>query len=190
MAQYEFPLMDVEDYLELDQNSKHILYEYLDGELRMQAGGSLDHSIVIANLTALIKGPLKGGRCRIYNSDADLQLSETRYVHPDITVSCDSRDRGKGRILRYPHLVVEVLSPSTETTDRIKKLAYYQEHPTIQEYTMVDSQKLQIEIYHRQGEDWVLHIFRPGSEVKLESLSIHFPIEDVYEGTSLVYDEP
>ncbi|TMC58413.1 MAG: Uma2 family endonuclease [Chloroflexota bacterium] len=165
MAQYEFPLMDVEDYLELDQNSKHILYEYLDGELRMQAGGR-------------------------YNSDAHLQLSETRYVHPDITVSCDSRDRGKGRILRYPHLVVEVLSPSTETTDRIKKLAYYQEHPTIQEYTMVDSQKLQIEIYHRQGEDWVLHIFRPGSEVKLESLSIHFPIEDVYEGTSLVYDEP
>ena len=70
MAQYEFPLMDVEDYLELDQNSKHILYEYLDGELRMQAGGSLDHSIVIANLTALIKGPLKGGRCRVYNSDA------------------------------------------------------------------------------------------------------------------------
>ena len=103
--------MDVEDYLILDKNSKDACYEYLDGEVRMLAGGSPDHSIMIANLTAAVKGPLKGGQCRVYNSDVRLQLSETRYVHPDIVVSCDQRDRSQKEVIRYPRIVIEVLSP-------------------------------------------------------------------------------
>jgi hypothetical protein len=62
MAQRKYPVMSVEDYLILSRNSKDIRYEYLDGDVCMLAGGSPDHSIIIANLTASIKGPLKGGQ--------------------------------------------------------------------------------------------------------------------------------
>jgi len=51
MAQYNYPTIDVEDNLILDKNSKNARYEYLDGELRMPAGGSPYHSAIIANLT-------------------------------------------------------------------------------------------------------------------------------------------
>jgi hypothetical protein len=44
MAQHKYPTIDVEDYLILDKNSKNARYEYLDGELRMLAGGSPYHS--------------------------------------------------------------------------------------------------------------------------------------------------
>ena len=88
--------MSVEDYLILNKNSKDIRYEYLEGEIQMLAGGSPDHSIIIANLTATIKGPLKGSQCRVYNSDVQLKLSEKRYVFPDITIGCDERDRNRG----------------------------------------------------------------------------------------------
>ena len=74
MAQRKYFNVSVEDYLILSRNSKDARYEYLDGELRMLAGGSPDHSIIIANLTAIIKGPLKGGNCRVYNSDVQIQL--------------------------------------------------------------------------------------------------------------------
>src|SRR6266699_2803159 len=185
MAQRKFLIMSVEDYLILNSNSKDIRYEYLDGDVRMLAGGSPDHSIIIANLTSAIKGPLKGSQCRVYNSDVQLKLAERRYVYPDITISCDERDRNQKETIRYPRLVVEVLSPTTEATDRGKKAAYYRACPTIKEYVMVDSEEVFIEVHRREEEKWTIHTFEPGYTVTLESLGIQFPIEDAYEGTSL-----
>ncbi|QBD80533.1 Uma2 family endonuclease [Ktedonosporobacter rubrisoli] len=93
----------------------------------MLAGGSINHALVIANLIGILYGALRGKPCRVYNSDIRLQLSKARYVYPDITVSCDERDKGQGDSIRYPRLVVEVLSPSTEAFDRGRKAAYYRE---------------------------------------------------------------
>jgi Uma2 family endonuclease len=188
MAQRKYLVMSVEDYLILNRNSKDTRYEYLDGEIRMLAGGSPDHSIIIANLTATIKGPLKGSQCRVYNSDVQLKLSEKRYVFPDITISCDERDRNQKEMIRYPRVVVEVLSPTTEATDRGKKAAYYRACPTIQEYVMVDPEEVFIEVHRREEERWTINTFEPGGSVILESLGIQFPIEDAYEGTSLTYE--
>ena len=179
--------MDVEDYLALNKNSKDMRYEYLDGEVRMLAGGSPDHSIIIANMTAIIKAPLKGSSCRVYNSDVQLKLSEKRYVFPDITISCDERDRNQKETIRYPRVVIEVLSPTTEATDRGKKAAYYRACPTIQEYVMIDSQEIFIEV-HRREERWTINTFEPGDTITLNSIAIQFPIEEAYEGTSLVYE--
>jgi hypothetical protein len=41
MSLPEYPMMSIEDYLILDDNSKDARYEYLDGDLRMLAGGSI-----------------------------------------------------------------------------------------------------------------------------------------------------
>jgi hypothetical protein len=35
---------------------------------------------------------------------------------------------------------------------------------------------------------WTINTFERGETVILESFSIHFPIEDAYEGTSLTYE--
>lgn len=188
MALHNYSIMDVEDYLLLNRNSKNIRYEYLNGEIRMLAGGSPDHSIMIANLTAAIKGPLKGSQCRVYNSDVQLQLSEKRYVYPDITVSCDQRDRNQKEMIHYPRTVIEVLSPTTEATDRGKKAAYYRACPTIQEYMMINSEEVLVEVHRREEERWTINTFEPGDTVILESLGIRFPIEEAYEGTSLALD--
>jgi len=188
MAQRKYSIMSVEDYLILNRNSKDTRYEYLDGELRMLAGGSPDHSIIIANLTAAIKGPLKGSQCRVYNSDVQLKLSEKRYFFPDITISCDERDRNQKETISYPRVVVEVLSPTTEATDRGKKAAYYRACPTIQEYVMVDSEEIFVEVHRREEGRWTINTFEPGDTITLECLDIQFPIEDAYEGTSLTYE--
>ena len=188
MAQRKYSVMSVEDYLVLNRNSKDARYEYLDGELRMLAGGSPDHSIIIANLTAAIKGSLKGSQCRVYNSDLQLRLSEKRYVFPDVTISCDERDRNQKETIRHPCVVVEVLSSTTEAADRGKKAAYYRACPTIQEYMMVDSEEVFVEVHRREEERWTINTFEPGDTITLESLGIRFPIEDAYEGTSLTYE--
>ncbi|HLI90303.1 MAG TPA: Uma2 family endonuclease [Ktedonobacteraceae bacterium] len=181
----EYPIMDVEDYLILDNNSKTARYEYLDGELRMLAGGSSYHSMIKVRLIAAFERLLEGGPCCVYDSDMRLQLSESRYVYPDIAVSCDPRDQELVDTIHYPRVVVEVLSPSTEFIDRGKKSLYYRECSTVQEYVIVDSQSIMIEVYHRDNGKWTITTFGPGSEVKLESLEIQFPIDSIYRGMKL-----
>ena len=188
MALPEYPMISVEDYLTLDRNSKEKRYEYFDGELRMLAGGSTYHSTIMINVTSLLHGLLRGSNCRVHGSDMRVQLSKTRYVFPDATVTCDQRDHEFGDILRYPKVVIEVLSPSTEATDRGKKFTLYRECPTVQEYMMVNTQDMQVEVYHRNEGKWTLSPFGPGSVIELESLNIRFPIEEVYEGLNLTQD--
>lgn len=93
MAQREYPTIHIDDYLSLDRDSQNARYEYLEGELRMLAGGSADHSIITMNLNNIFYRYLEEGPCLVYNSDMQLQLSESRYVYPDITVTCDPRDQ-------------------------------------------------------------------------------------------------
>jgi Uma2 family endonuclease len=181
----EYPFMDVEDYLILARNSRSARYEYLDGELRMLAGGSTYHSRIAVNLASTIQERLGDGPCCVFNSDIHWKLSESRYVCPDVTVSCDQRDQELNEMIQYPRLVVEVLSPSTETIDRGKKFFYYRECPTVQEYAMADSQSILIEVYRREEDGWKLSAFGPGSIVTLESLGVQFPIDAVYRGMKL-----
>ncbi len=185
MAFPNYPMMSVEDYLILDRGSKETRYEYLDGDLRMLAGGSTYHSMITANLTGILYGLLSDSPCRVYSPDIRLQLSESRYVYADVTVSCDQHDQELDDMVSHPRVVIEVLSPSTEATDRGKKFLYYRECQTVQEYLMVDSQSILIEVYRREEDSWKLHTFGPGNTIKLESLDVQFSVDAVYRGMQL-----
>jgi Uma2 family endonuclease len=187
MAQHEYQNIHVDDYLFLDQNSQSARYEYLEGELRMLAGGSANHSTVATNLASILHRLLEKGPCKVYNSDMQLQLSESRYVYPDITVTCDPRDQEpEDNRTHYPTLVVEVLSPGTEVVDRGKKLLYYQAHPTIQEYVLADSQNILVEVYHREKNRWTFTTHGLGDKIQLESLGVQVSVDDIYKRTSLL----
>jgi len=175
-------LMDVEDYLELDRTSIETRYEYIDGYVTMLAGGTANHALIGVNVTSMLRRLLRGGPCLVYNSDLRVRLSETRYVYPDASVSCDERDRGQTDMLRSPRLVVEVLSPATEAYDRGRKFAYYRDNPTIQEYVLIDSLRPIVELFRLEKNSlWTFHSFGPGDDVELASLQVRFPISAVYE---------
>lgn len=189
VAQPRRSLMSVEEYLALDRNSVGVRYEFIDGYTYMMAGGSLDHSTIGVNITSLLQSMLRGGPCRVYSSDARIRLSETRYVYPDASISCDARDRGRGDIVQYPQVVVEVLSPSTEAYDRGRKSSYYRACPTIHEYVLVDTQRQAVEVHRRASENlWTIHEFGPGDQVQLATLNLNLPIDAVYENVVVPED--
>ncbi|MBV8695197.1 MAG: Uma2 family endonuclease [Chloroflexi bacterium] len=182
VAQPHQPLMSVEEYLELDRNSFDVRYEFIDGHVYMLAGGTADHSTISVNMTSLLHSLLRDTSCRVYNSDMKVRLSEKRYVYPDVSISCDPRDRGRIDFLECPRLVVEVLSPSTEAFDRGKKFGYYRTCPTIEEYVLVDTQRQTVEVYRRATHNlWVLRSFGPDDQVELASLNVSFSVAAVYE---------
>lgn len=185
--------MSVEEYLTLDRKSQEARYEFIDGSVYMLAGGTANHSRIGINLLIILDSALRGKSCVVYNSDMRVSVSATRYVYPDISVSCDPRDQEQGDsdIIRYPSVVIEVLSSSTEAYDRGRKFDYYRACPTLQEYMLVDTQQRAIDLYQRQTENlWTFHPFRSDEEVELKSLNIRFFIASVYENVTFPEDIP
>jgi len=183
--------MSVEEYLELDRNSLDARYEFIDGVVTMLAGGTANHSRICVNVVSQLHGALRGKPCQVFNSDLRVSISATRYIYPDISVSCDPRDQEQGDsdIIHYPRVVIEVLSPSTEAYDRGRKFGYYRACPTLQEYVLVDSQRQAIDLYRRQTENlWTFHPFGPDDEVELKSINVHFPLASVYEDVTFPGD--
>jgi Uma2 family endonuclease len=158
--------------------------------VRMMAGGTLDHATISANIISILRGLLRGGPCRVFTSDARVRLSETRFVYPDVSVSCNGQDRGQTDIVQYPRLVVEVLSPSTEGYDRGRKFGYYRECSTVQEYVLIDAQRPLVELYRRERNMlWMLRAFGQGEDVELASLGLRFSVTDVYEDVTFPPEE-
>jgi len=174
--------MSVEEYLQLDRSSIDTRYEYIDGHVIMMAGGTLDHATISANIISVLRNLLRGSPCRVFTTDARVRISETRYVYPDVSVSCDTQDRGRVDIVQFPRLAVEVLSPSTEAIDRGRKLAYYRQCPTVHEYMLVNYQYPSVELYRREKNTlWTYHVFEVDDEIELARLGVRFPVTAVYE---------
>jgi Uma2 family endonuclease len=183
--------MTVEEYLHLDHTSLERRYEYIDGQLTLLAGGTADHATISANIISVLRGLLRGSPCRVLTSDAKVRLSETRYVYPDVTVSCNEQDRGRVDSIHFPHLVIEVLSPGTEGYDRGKKALSYRECPTIQEYMLVDTQSPVVEIFHREKNNlWLLATSQLHDQVHIASLGLSLPTTAIYEDIIFLDNNP
>ncbi|MEO6890957.1 MAG: Uma2 family endonuclease [Ktedonobacteraceae bacterium] len=181
--------MSFEEYQALVEQDPEHAYEYLHGHVYMMTGGSPDHSIIGSNLNALLQTFLRGRRCIVYNSDVYVQLSEHYRVCPDVTVSCDPRDRGAQEVVRYPSLVAEVLSPTTEARDRGQKSLQYRSCSSIQEYLLISSEFPLVEVFRRGKQGfWLLYTLELNDTIELNSLGLRIPLADIYQNTSFLED--
>ena len=172
--------ISVEEYFELEKNNPEICYEYIDGYVYMMAGGSFNHDTIKSNIQRILWTLLRGNKCRVYSSDMNTQISETRYFHPDVTITCDPHDRETGDLLKSPRVVFEVFSPTTEMADRTWKLQNYLTVPTLEEYILVDAKSLKMELYRREQNKWVYYMFGPDDELELSSVGLRFPVAEAY----------
>jgi len=58
-------------------------YEYIDGEVYAMVGGTLPHSEIAVNLTALLKNHLRGKGCRVLGSNDRGKWELTPYAQGD-----------------------------------------------------------------------------------------------------------
>ncbi|HTK12032.1 MAG TPA: Uma2 family endonuclease [Ktedonobacteraceae bacterium] len=181
----------VDEYWRLVEAFPEYKYEYIDGDIRMMTGGSPAHSQVAINIAIALGNALRSQECNVYGSDAALQLTEGRLYYPDVSVSCDPADWTRKKALEAPGVVVEVMSPSTEKTDRTEKLDAYQRYPTIQEILLVDSRRCQVRHYHRVGTyEWKDFLYEHGDDViELECIGVSFTVREIYLKVYLELEE-
>ena len=179
--------MSVDEWRELERANPESKYEYIDGQVSLMSGGSLAHARISSNTVRALEDALGSQPCYVYNSDASVRLSETRYTYPDASVSCDSGDQPTTERMQVqaPRVVIEVLSDSTEGKDRIRKAHLYRACPTIQEYVLITTRYQAVEVQRRAGDAWTLHLFGVGDEIELVSIGVQFPLAVLYRGTTV-----
>lgn len=181
------PLMSVEEYLELEENST-IKHDYIDGHVYAMAGGTVDHGVIAVNAASLLRPRLRGGPCRVYNSDVKVRLAPRRYVYPDVSVGCDPRDHvdGRAKFISYPRIVIEVLSLSTASYDRGDKFEMYRTLSSLEEYLLIDAERIAIELRTRDADGlWHTHEYGPGDDVEVPSIDLRVPAVAFYEDVTI-----
>jgi Uma2 family endonuclease len=180
------PQITPEEYFawEEKQLEKH---ELINGQVYAMSGGSVNHSRIAIRFATMVDTHLDASSCITGNSDLRINIVGTNnYTYPDVSVTCDDRDKTTTQYITYPCLIVEVLSPSTELYDRSGKFRLYRKNPHLQDYLLVSSTSIEMDLYHKNDAgEWLLINYQEGDTVKLKSINLSFPIEQVYRGLEL-----
>lgn len=185
----DFPILSADEYLEWE-SEQELKHEYENGKIIAMTGGTVPHSQIAANFSALLIPHLRGKGCKVAVSDAKVLTKSGKYYYPDFVITCDERDRFARDFLQYPCLIAEVLSPATEARDRGIKQQNYMLLDTLHTYILIAPERPRIEIYQRCGNRaWeYISIAIDGEEFKtndplihINSLNLQFPLSLLYE---------
>jgi Uma2 family endonuclease len=190
-AQDTAPRFSPEEYFawEEKQLEKH---ELIDGQVYPlgicgMSGGSKNHSLLAAKFITLFSNHLEESSCDTATSDLRVNIVDTNnYTYPDVSVTCDVRDKTTTQYITYPCLIVEVLSDSTEAYDRGGKFRMYRHNPALQDYLLVSSTSIEMDLYHKNDAgDWIIVNYQAGDTIELKSINLSFAIEQIYRGLTL-----
>ena len=138
--------------------------ELIDGVVYMMATPTEAHQRTLGNLNFTFGGFLRGRRCQVYLAPFDVRIplfgekadDAFNVVQPDVMVYCNPKGVDKKGGVTAPELVIEVLSPATATTDKVRKFQLY-EKAGMWEYRIVDTTKERVEVFRRKNEKFVRH---------------------------------
>ncbi|MFP4298330.1 MAG: Uma2 family endonuclease [Spirulinaceae cyanobacterium] len=171
-----------EDYLDIEYHNP-IRHEYRRGLVYAMTGGTDNHNRISINFISLINQHLGDSNCRFYSGDVKVSYQTQFFYYPDVFVTCDLRDREDRYIKRYPKLIIEVLSPSTQVFDRGEKFEDYQQIDTLEEYVLISQENQRLECRRRtSAETWETRIYEVGNCVSLPSINLEFAIAELYRG--------
>jgi Uma2 family endonuclease len=171
------------EYLEKERLSDS-RSEFIAGEVFPFTGASFIHNLIVSNLSHLLTQLLDES---YYVMTTELKLwipSKQAFVYPDVMVISDEPEfqADNQDILTNPICVIEVLSESTKNYDRGEKFEMYRSVPSIQEYILVDQERIHIEQFIRNERlNWELMEYTAiKNSFQSHSLKINLRIPSIY----------
>jgi Uma2 family endonuclease len=179
------PLL-IDEFLDWDSGDDR-RYELVDGVPVAMAAPSAAHQILAANLTYHFVGALISRPPCTTRSEAPIAIvdNDDQCHVADIAVTC--RPHGPGqRLVPEPIVIVEILSPSTESKDRKVKLPDYRAIPSVREIVLLDQQQFYCEVHRRLDDGrWLTDLLRHAdAELRLESIDLVQPLSAIYANVS------
>lgn len=189
MAAQPDATMSVEEYLAFERASE-TKHEYYGGEVTAMAGASFVHNLITMNTGASLHAQLRGKPCRVLPSDLRLFIQTADlFTYPDLTVVCGQPRFGPSApdTLLNPKVIIEVLSPSTESHDRGRKFQHYRMIETLDEYVLIAQDTPRIEHFVRQTNGlWLFsEAIGPDATLALSAIDCALALAEVYQEVEL-----
>ena len=178
------PLITIADYL-AGEESADCRHDYLAGEVYAMSGASARHNIICGNLFAALHRKLAGGSCQVFMADLKVHLTmmgEDYFYYPDLMVACNPNDKAS-HYRDHPSVLVEVMSPTTERTDRREKLFAYREIASLEEYVLIAQDSQEVVVYRRQNA-WVASRLGVDGVLELKSIDFALSVAELYVGAA------
>lgn len=145
--------LSIEEYLEREK-SVEVRHEYVGGHLYALAGASRRHNRICINILRRLADAAGGGPCRVYVESVKLRTDDDIVYYPDVMVARGDEPEDP-YVEHEPCLVVEVVSPGTEGTDRREKFITYRSMLSMRAYLIVDQELRRVERHWRdEGGTW------------------------------------
>lgn len=180
------PFVSLEDFLEMEPEPGTWL-EWSAGFVYAMSGGSPTHSMLCAKMM-LALGPGLGTDCTLFDGKADIWVeSAAFYGQADASIVCGAlhthvvtkKGRKLGEAITNPVVIVEVLSPSTETRDRGEKFEAYKLLASLKEYVLVSQDERRVEIRRRVEQGWSREVAGPDDAVIIHGQT--FSVRQLYD---------
>ena len=142
-------------------------YELYDGEVFVVPAPISRHQLVQHRIAEMLVNYAKERGGFAVPSPIDIVFSDYDVLQPDVVYFSPDRAHlvDLDRVIRHPpDLCAEVLSPSTEATDRGKKMQMFARYG-VGEYWIVDARGGTIEVYELEEGRYVLRLTASGEDV-------------------------
>lgn len=192
MSTAPLPIFTIDEYLKLERAAE-FRSEYIQGTIVAMAGAGRNHGWIIGEAFAQLHAQLRGKSCGAATNDVRVYIEKYRVLtYPDIVVTRGPDVYyGQGReTLADATLIIEVLSPSTQSYDRGEKFLYYRALPSFAEYLLISQDAIRAEHHTRQPDGaWLLReISDPNAILELNSIGCKLPLAALYERVE--FEEP
>ena len=161
-------------------------HEYYKGEIFAMSGASFKHVKISSNLSGDLYNKLRNNKCSAYSSDLRIYIPKnTLYTYPDIVIVCGEPEMTDDDFdtITNPSVIIEILSKSTRDYDKGGKFTLYRDIPTLQEYILVDSEKVGVEKFVKNKDgSWQLTEYKTlNDSFVIDTTVTTFALADVYE---------
>lgn len=177
------PDVTEEGYLAFERAAE-CKHDLVNGRILERPGATAHHCQIAVNVMVQLARQLRGGPWRLYDSSLRVKVAPTgAFLYPDLSVACGNAGVAgePNDVLPNPTVLVEVLSPSTEAFDRGAKFAHYRCLASLRHYVLIATDRVSVEVYTREGEDWRLTLAeRLDAIVPLSGLGCELRAAEVY----------
>ena len=177
------PRYTVAQYLEMERTAA-TRHEYVDGRIVAMAGETLTHNRIARNISVRLETAFGERPCETFIENVKVRVSSTRYRYPDVVALCGEAqvDNAKPPNLLNPAVIIEVLSPSTEASDRDEKFLEYRQLASVTDYVLVAQDKIEVTHFARQSlNHWIVTIYTDQEDaLTFASLNETLALKDIY----------
>jgi Uma2 family endonuclease len=169
----------IEEFLAWEERQE-FKYEFDGIQPVAMSGGTVAHDAIQINIISEMRSLLRGKPCRLRGNSLKIHvMGSIRY--PDAFVTCTPIQRDS-LVVYEPVVIFEVLSKSTEHTDRSVKNREYAGTASVRRYIILEQVAMKGTMYTRSvdGVDWRGETLGADAVLHMPEIGVDLPLAALY----------